>query len=273
MKTIEFIGSSGIGKTTLLRKVIALRKNDDHWLTTLEARIKIAAQLKIGISLSPIHTLRILALRSPLIRLGWKNSFANCILKKYENLAMDSIYKELPAYVGLCDLFYEDIVNINLNSFGKIRNIYHFVNHIRQMALFSYFGLKDVLVQDEGLMHHNNGIKNKNEYIEKVHVLGGATPLGIVHCRLMSVEEFIVRRKKRASAHQLARTGSLLSSDPGREANDEYLAWYFGQSSRESDEKVKVFQSIGIPIIRIDMAGDPANNAKSIYQFIRGVIN
>ena len=110
MKRIEFIGGSGVGKTTLFNEIIKLKNTQDSLMTVEEARRHLA---KIVKPKRKLHKLFQLYLKINLINI-FQQQMANRILKSYKFDVIDSMQD---CYSDLADIILEGLIK---NSIGFI---------------------------------------------------------------------------------------------------------------------------------------------------------
>ncbi len=114
MKRIEFIGASGVGKTTLFQKVLMERSKKDKWLTPEELRIKLAA--KQNNYFPNINNLAVLLLRSKILSKKHNNRIASFLLRKFKK---DALYGAIYPYNGLLDLVIKKKLNQTKKLLGR----------------------------------------------------------------------------------------------------------------------------------------------------------
>lgn len=116
MKGIEFIGAPAVGKSTLMKEVLGLRKYNDTWLTSKEARIKIAKGLD---NTDLLHKIIQLCLHLNIMKRG-HNLMASLILKKFEQEVMAQKQME---YNYIAGMFLKQIKESNVGYMQNMQAI------------------------------------------------------------------------------------------------------------------------------------------------------
>lgn len=260
MYRIEFIGAPAIGKSTVLKETIKLRGKNDFWLTSKEARIKIAKNKKYN--KFNIQKLFQFCLKMDIFK-KMHNSLSSFILKEYENYIWDIANSK---YNDLVNLFLNDIYSRkDLSSMEKLVFI-SFYNSllIKEYMIFDYFKINNLLVYDEGIIHNNEAFINEKlcgEFIKKnIQLKTNIIPSGIIYCFINNESVYLKRRIERI------KKGNGVFFE--RQLNNKEIELLCSRSLKSANDKVNIFRKYSIPILEIDMSNPIEDNAKEAYKFI-----
>jgi len=266
MKRIEFIGASGVGKTTLFKSLLKERNFNDSWLTPEEARINVVK----GLSHSQISSKRKL-IKYYLIRFnlfqGKHKAYALDVLKQYEKEVFDNVLKD---YNCLLQLKLDSLVNNdNIEPYRKARSVEFYLKVLmHDVAFLDYFNVNDIIVYHDGIIHNNSGITKLNDIkanqkydklYEKI------LPTGIICCKL-SLDENYRRRKHRIATNK--NRGTFIE----RGLSDEDLYDLCKRSLDSVERKAETLKSFGIPVLDINTAVNHKYNALMILEFIKEIM-
>jgi len=262
MKRIEFIGASGVGKTTLLKHLLDERAPEDKWLTNIEFKIQLARKLKIASPIVSKRNLMILKLRLNLLK-DKHPGISNYLLKPYEDSAIEH---NVEPYHGFLDLITKNLSGSdNLSAAKKIKLMEYWFARIKTVALFDYFDQNSIVVFDESIIHNNPGTSDLKAYRKMLDsrpdFASIINPLAVVFCRL-SPEENHKRQIKRKEKNNLQGSPEALLVDNLSKAQ-------CIRRLEESKRKADVMEKVGVPVYEVNMAESPAHNAKRIIKFIR----
>jgi len=267
MKRIEFIGASGVGKTTLFNTVLANRTIIDNWITPEEARVKIVKSLSERILIDK-RSIKIVCIKANIFKKKHA-SWATGILQKYEN----KVFKFcLSDYNCLVDFLFTGLNNnIQLEPIRKAKFIeFYYKILVRDIGLLDYFNVNDTIVYHDGIIHNNSGIQNYSDYNEKVckkpKVSNKINPIGVIYCKL-SLDDNFNRRKHRIANSK--NKGTIVE----RNLNDKELYDLCERSLASTERKANVMKSAGIPVLVIDTSLNTQENVNQIFRFIRDVQN
>ena len=258
MKRIEFIGGSGVGKTTLFKEIIKLKNALDCWMTVEEARRNLAKTVKPK---RKLHKLFQLYLKINLISI-FQQQMAIKILKSYKVDVIDSMQKY---YTDVADLIFEELCKNNkTNSVMKMAAAsYYYKLLLSEIMLFDYFKVDSLVAFDEGIIKNSSAFSDE----EKVKILfdnhrklkTSLIPVGIVYCYLDRIK-YLERRKNRI------REGKAPFFD--RNLKYEELEESCYRLLKEAEDKIKVLKNCNIEILELNMEAPVSVNAKKAYDFI-----
>ena len=258
MKRIEFIGGSGVGKTTLLKEIIKLKKGKDHWMTVEEVRRYLAKTVKTK---KKLHRLFQLFLKINLINI-LQRPLIRRILNSYTADVLDTMHE---CYSDVAEYFFDSLYkNINVNSAKKVAlaSVYHKVLS-KEIMLFDYFKVGGLIVFDESIIKNSSVFSDE----EKVKILFKnhkelktiVIPIGIVYC-FLDKKKYLERRKNRI----LEGKGTFI--DRTLKYKELERLWY--RELKVTEDKIKVLKNYNIEILELNMEDLVSNNAKKAYDFI-----
>lgn len=261
MYKIEFIGAPAIGKSTVLEKTVTLRSKNDSWLTSKEAKIKIAINKKY--KKFNMQKLFQFCLKMGIIK-GMHNYLSAFILKEDEKYIWDNLNAK---YNDLVFLFLNEINNNkDLNSMVKMKLINFYYGLIKEYIILDYFIFNNLLVYDEGIIHNNDAFKNEKicgEFIQKnIQQKTNIIPSGIIYCFINDGSVYLKRRIERIKKGN----GIFLE----RQLNNKEIELLCSRSLKSANNKVNILKKYNIPILEIDMSNPIEDNAKKVYKFISG---
>ena len=261
MNRIEFIGASGVGKTTLFNMILAKRIENDRWLTPEEARVRIIRSMNPGSIKISRQSIKAFLLNKKIFtskHINWSIS----ILKKYEEEIFDSCLSD---YNPLIDLLISDLANdAQLEAKMKTRIIQYYMGILMwDVVILDFFNINDVIIYHDGIIHNNKGTCNYKYYLEKVcskpSIRKRINPVGIVYCKI-SLDDNFNNRKQRIAEGK----GTFIE----RALNDKELLCSCRQELILAESQANVMEKVGIPSIKVDMSLNNSKNAKQILQFI-----
>ena len=258
LKRIEFVGGSGVGKTTLLKEIIKLKKSKDCWMTVEETRRNLAKTIKLK---RKLHKLFQLYLKINPISI-FQQSMINRILNSYMVDVLDSMYEY---YSDIADSIFETLCkNDKTNSVMNMSTAAHCFNLLyRELMFFNYFKIDSLVVFDESIIHHSSAFSDeeKVKMLFKNHKKLGTSiiPIGIVYCHLDRVK-YLERRKNRI------REGKATFFD--RNQKNEELQKSCYRELKATEDKIKVLKNYDIEILKLNMENPVTVNAKKVYDFI-----
>ena len=257
MKRIEFIGGSGVGKTTLFNEIIKLKNTQDSWMTVEEARRHLA---KIVKPKRKLHKLFQLYLKINLINI-FQQQMANRILKSYKFDVIDSMQD---SYSDLADLILEGLIKNSINSVKKIALASYFEQLLfDEIMLFDYFKIKGLVAFHDGIIHVSSEFNDEervktifqNHRILKTSLI----PVGVVYCYLDKIK-CLERRKKRINEGK--------GTWGERTIKNIELKELCNRSLKVALDKIKVLRNYNIEVLELNMEEPVSVNAKKAYNFI-----
>ncbi|NLN86083.1 MAG: hypothetical protein GX133_00485 [Syntrophomonadaceae bacterium] len=260
MKRIEFIGGSGIGKSTLYREVVRHKKRQDPWMTAAEARGYLAKTIEVDKAALRLAQLY-LKTNIPITK-RLRGYLTSKILSRYSRDIFDSVHEK---YLDVADAFLGPLYEYGeINSVRKLSLYAHYYNQsLLQIMLLDYYKLNEVVVFDDGLIHNTPGFSEEDRFraILANHANNGTSviPTGIVYC-IMNEKSYLERRKgKIRQGRGTARERTL---------NDEQLERSCHQFLKSSHGKISLLRKYGIPGLEIDMDDPIKENAQTVYEYI-----
>jgi hypothetical protein len=262
VKRIEFIGGPAIGKSTVLKEVIKMRKHNDCWKTAEEARLYLAKTIETKTNRGKLQRLARICLKLSLTK--FQNFMASIILNEYKDTILDCLHEK---YSDIVDIFLVALFkNDRINSIDKIRlAVFYFDLLLDNVMLFDYFKLNNIIVYDEGIIHNNSAFRSieKSGKVLDNHIRKNTNvvPVGIIYC-YMNLERYIKRRKERI----IKGNGIFLD----RKLNNFELEDLCRESLKSAKDKINVLRLYKVPVLEIDMEEPVIDNAKKAYEFING---
>jgi thymidylate kinase len=260
MKKIEFIGASGVGKTTFYKELLALNKKNRIWKTPAEARIKIAKDMDIK-DLKGLKKLYLLCLKLNIFP-SRHSIFASFVLNNYMN---EKTYNEIYKYDDLISLMLKAINDDNeTEAFRKCKFIAFYINLIiHDVLALEDLRENELIVYDDGIVHNISGLvieERFNMMTKKNHnILKYIFPQGVIFCEL-TVEENIKRRKKRIADGK----GTFLENN----ISHEKIVQICRRSIDYANKKIILLEKFNIPVLKINMNDPVRENARLVNEFI-----
>jgi len=157
LKYIEFLGVSGVGKTTLFRELVKRRTKDDHWISPEEATIQIAKDKAFSDVSTNKKKLFLGLLKSGVLR----NRHYGMAMQILEDT--DAIEQ---AFWAIGDR-HNQLFDIHLRCVAedseieprrKARVVSFYLQRVQEMMVMDYNQVKQVVVFDDGLLHNHGYI-------------------------------------------------------------------------------------------------------------------
>jgi hypothetical protein len=261
VKKIEFIGASGVGKSTIFSELLKCRAKSELWKTPSEARIELAKKLPLKSNKTNLDTLLLLCLKLNLIP-NRHSKMAFRALQKYEK---DKIYKSMYRYNDLIDLMLKTTINNSeIEPYRKGKFIEFYMNLLMRDVLF----LEDLsennsIVYDDGIIHNTSGFASEDNIhlmIQKnPNILTEVFPQGVIFCEL-DMDENYKRRKKRINEGE--------ATVFEKNVNDEDLKGNCEREIENSNKKIILLEKYNIPVLKINMKNPTNKNIDTIRKFI-----
>ena len=253
MSYIEFVGPSGIGKTTFLRHLVEIT-DERVWLTRKEVMQHIRDAE--GGQKGPTNPERIVLKIARLLDLSvtYKS-------KKAEKLGLQDALRE---YDRDSYPFYEVFAshisrNKNLHTWQKDRLYRYYINSVLyRLILISHHAPDVKVVLDEGLIH-NGGFSDltQNESLLERVKKSSLIPDGVVFFDL-SEDEYIKRIESRFEERGKRKINSLMVDVAPQE-----LRRYVKRARGKSHQKLAACRRLDIPCIALEPRSDLANVGKA----------
>lgn len=259
---IELLGCSGIGKTTLLHAVMRQRSEPKTWLTLPEALLQTAHQQPCSFFRSPLQALMILALRYNLLK-GRQQGLAYHILR--------SGMRTPEVYGADCHLLLEMVMDWvrdsdRIPSHHRITTVDFYQALLRQYGLLEAYGVKALVVDDEGLIMNNPGLADPevlhNLACNSPGILARLAPKGIICCHT-TLEITCQRRQQRASEGR----GTYLDQGQTEESLMQSCRLQLNSTLR----KAELWAAQSVPVLEVDMARPVTENTGPVLHFIQNI--
>lgn len=266
MKKIEFIGGSGVGKTTLFNEIIKHRSDSDGWMTPTEARITLAKKTDLRLRGNGLRGLLHLFLKFNFFK-NQQEILANYVLRNYENTLF---FESMDQFNDIIDLSLIELVkDKSLEPYKKAKYIEFYVNMIlHDIVTIEQSTIDSVIVYDDGIIHNSYATNNESKFHELVErnpsVLSTILPQGAVYCDLNLLDN-IERRKKRIATGK----GTILEI----QQEEEQLYRISEESLLVSKRTISIFEKYKIPVLHLNMADPSEKNVTLFNQFIKGFTN
>lgn len=265
MKKIEFIGASGVGKTTLFNDILKNRSEHASWITPTEARIQLAKTGQIDVPKFSMH-----GVMQTFLKLNvFKKRHAFLSDHVLRNLETKVLLESMSQYNDIIDLSLKEIaMDENVEPYKKVSFIDFYMNLIlHDILTIEKFSDHSLIVYDDGLIHNSYAVNDESKFhlmLEKNPALiEKVLPQGAVFCEL-SVEDNLARRKSRISKGR----GHLLEI----QQNDENLYKFCEESIHISNQIITIFEKYGIPVLRLNMNDSNEKNIALFNQFIESFV-
>lgn len=167
MKRIEFIGASGVGKSTLFDELLKIRGPKDNWMSPKEAKIYLAKKEKVTGSI--VQKTFQIYLKINLIK-KFQAQMASIILNKHSKNIIDSLGDKYSDVASLkLDSVIEslrlDLLNKN-NKRNAVKELFllkYYYDSLYEIMLFDYLDLDRIVVFDDGIIHTNLAFSDKEK--------------------------------------------------------------------------------------------------------------
>ncbi len=257
---IEFVGGSGVGKTTVFREVIKQRPDRKLFLTPVEGRIHIVKKLYPG--LWPPN-------RRSLIRLNFFSQrhelWSREILEKF---ADEAIGAAGDAYDGLIHLFFQYLNGDNIHFIQKLAlSELYFKKLLYEVILLDYFLPSEKILFDEGIISLNGGVCNYSIYEQKVMERSmlsriRSNPAGIIHCKLPPEKNFLRMQKRIQLGVGNYRVKTM---------DEKTLLSKCRKGVHAAQGIANVMKKAGVPVLEIDLEQKPSDNARMVIEFVKSL--
>lgn len=230
---VEFIGVSGVGKTTLFRKIISILPiNSRSWRTPKEALKEVNSKIK--------------------------NEYkVNMDVGNFKKIIHDT---SLQNYDYLMRLRIEKQSFDNCLKAAKMISFYY-ERLMWEAAVFDYFNYHNFIVHHDGIIHNIGSISPDTNNNDLQEILTAYGVNAIVYCTL-SADEAFSRRKKRIKDSK----GTFIE----RDLSDHDLMTKCQNSVESARKKAETLRDAGIPIIEINMSREIPilDNAQKVISFL-----
>ncbi len=269
MERIEFIGASSVGKSTLFDNMLSKRNSKKEWVTSEEFTVQIARNLKIYPTVISKRTIGIIVLKGNILR-EKHNRIARRLLGDYQEKVC---IRHAGTYNALTNMIMDGaaedcgLLSHLPTPFKKNKYLAHCHQCIIEMLLLEFFDKnKTVVFNDKSIIRHNPKTSDKEAYMK---ALNGSmegdlkiNPSGIIFCNL-SLEENIERR--------LSRIHSGVIQFTEKDLTEQEIRNLCRFEIEDAKQKAEVMKQAGVPVLEVDMAGNPDQNANHVMDFIKRV--
>ena len=154
MKRIDFIGSPGVGKTTLYNLFMARRKRHEQWLTPVEAKINIAKEYLRQCSCFSKDMVRLVLIQLIQVR-SVQNKLSESI---YNSLASKALKERVNSWMPFIELCSESLGDQEKPPFYRFQLAKWFLNDLQDTALVDSARINKTVVFDESLSQRATGL-------------------------------------------------------------------------------------------------------------------
>lgn len=258
---IEFIGASGVGKSTLFNEITENKPETAIWLTPLEARISLAKNKRIRQCTQSSHAIMLALLKLHLFK--QKHALLSSYVLRDD--VKELIYNSMDSYNDIIELSLQALVtNQKIEPYRKAIFMEFYANLIIQDVLLpELLSGNPIIVYDDGIIHNSVGLTDETRFRELSNknpsLLKRLLPQGVVFCEL-SLDDNLNRRKRRIAEGK----GTILEN----QLTDEELIDICKESIETSEKIIDIFKRHSIPILRLNMNNSTKGNVKLFNQFI-----
>jgi len=263
MKRVEFLGASGVGKSTLIKNILDTRKAHDHWYLPEEARRQIAQSLTYKNAKGLKQLISLFIVKHDIGKPVTIRTAVDILLMRYEPAVYETTARK---YSGIIDLMIHKInSDPSIEPLIKAHIIKTAYNSlIRNVALIDHFGFEHVVLYDESLFKNNMWFFNTEDYraliTARTNHQSCENPDLIVYCDL-SIEETFRRRKERIAKRNRKDQESLM--------NDDNLMRSCQKMRLFTESKVKALKENDINVLTLDMTQDLFVNTNKVIDSLR----
>lgn len=264
MRRIDFIGPSAVGKSTLYKAILNLRKESDFIYSQDEELMNI--YINRGLNSSSLKNY----LKAQLIR---KNLFSGRHLKWAKSFATKEIGEEIESeinlYSGLFDIFLQGLYKIDsLSAARKCLFAKFYIGLLQRLSKITYFETGNIVMTEESVTNNNLGLISSDQYREHISAdskeWNRSTPTAVVYCMHPSLELYYQRRLKRIELRK-----QITYLDDG--VKGEQLFKLCKDSRLSNENKAKVMREIGVPVLNVDMSFPVEENVHKVMKFLREI--
>jgi GTPase SAR1 family protein len=258
---IEFIGASGVGKSTLFNEVAENKPDTAIWLTPLEARITLAKKKRVRQCKRGSHAILLAFLK---LRI-FKGKHAFLSYRVLRDDVRKQIYDTLDSYNDVIDIVLQAIAtDQTIEPYRKAVFIEFYTNLIIQdVILLEKLSGNPIIVYDDGIIHNSFGLTDEIKFRELSNknpsLIKRLLPQGAVFCEL-SLEDNLYRRKRRIAEGK----GTILEN----QLTDEELIDICKESIQASEKVIDIFERHSIPVLKLNMNDSSKKNIQLFNQFI-----
>ena len=256
MKLVEFIGPSGIGKTTFFKHLLK-EKNGTLWFTENEAIQNHVKKMSFKEVRGFANRIRFMFIMLNILN---KNhfSYAIQILSLHREKAFD-LWNE--KYSEFTSAFLDCLISKNIPGHLQIKMINLYYQKLQQVMLLQYLNIEELIVMHDGIFHLNCGIGDWRPKYDELHYACGL-PAAVVH--FTGTKKDIVGRIKERN-----RKGRGTFLQNGLE--DEELDKSVEESLEEDKKKIQLLKMVKVPMLHININENPKNSLLKMAEFLQSV--
>ncbi|MBA2781159.1 hypothetical protein [Billgrantia kenyensis] len=263
MKFVEFLGPSGVGKTTIFQKLLTLREGEDGWLTSEEAR-SFAVQYHVDKD-SFMKKMASLVLRmnaSPIL----SRAIIDLFMAKHELMVGKEFIGKYEVYLKLLIQYLQ--FDRTMSEITKCRFIEYYVNDlIRNVAALDYIGLDRTIIYHDGVVHNNPGFMLPADQLYRTIECGSmerTLPNGVIYIS-SNVDVVFKRRAQRIQSGK----GNLLEANLSEVELYQLCFW----SEKCAERQREVLKALGVKIIDLNSEISISEICSKARKFIKHVEN
>jgi len=261
IKRIEFIGPSGVGKSTFYNHYLSQRKPELHWFSKEEVVQQYANEI-INIKELPLRLQ--FYIKFGIKRKYYEQWFYRHFIKGYKN---QIINESIDNYSILLDILIKDFAeNKEVHPFNKLKMFNFYTQRLEELALVNHVGNNQKVLFDDGVIHNNSGLSNPL-YFESLKncdttILKLILPSGVIYCDL-PLEENLKRRKNRIGSGK----GTFLEKDLDMVSLKKLTI----HSNKKVSEKIQNIKNLGIPVLQLNMNDTIDKMVSEVDHFILNI--
>lgn len=263
MKRVEFLGASGVGKSTLIKNIMDTRTSLDHWYLPEEARRQIAQSFTYKNARGLKQLISLILIKHGIGNPATIRTAVDLLLANHESAVYETTARKYSGIIGL--MLYKINSDPSIEPLIKAHIIKTAYNSlIRNVALIDHFGFEHVVIYDESLFKNNMWFFNAEDYrtiiTARVNHQSCENPDLIVNCDL-SIEETFRRRKERIAKRNREDQESLM--------NDDDLMRSCQKMRLYTESKVQALKENGVNVLTLDMTQELLVNTNKVIDSLR----
>jgi len=241
MNYIEIIGPQGVGKTSLLERLVAARPRGSSWVTYHEALFEIARQISWG----DVNTMygKYLYLLNRINPTSFKRiGISIKLINEIKPGNKGSI--EQFDYLIRSHITYMNSDDLDLSAVNKARLLNWHFNAVQRCLLLEAFGYSKTVIFDEGPYKNHYGLK----VLAISSITPGTMPLAVINCYTSTMENFERIKKRAENTNRL----SVIHKD----MDDEALMAMVETIRNVNTSNAMFLRNAGVPVLDTDLSGD-----------------
>lgn len=263
MKRVEFLGASGVGKSTLIKNILETRTAHDHWYLPEEARRQIAQSFTYKNVIGLKQLISLFLVKHGIGNPATIRTAVDLLLTNHESAVYETTARKYSGIIGL--MIHKINSDSSIDSLIKAHIIKTAYNSlIKNIALIDHFGFEHVVLYDESLFKNNMWFFNAEDYRTLISARTNhqscENPDLVVYCDL-SIAETFRRRKERIAKRNRKDQESLM--------NDDDLLQSCQKMRLYSESKVQALKENGIKVLTLDMTQDLLINSNKVIDSLR----